>query len=66
MLREEDESTLLRESLTPVIAGSAVTYPADYQPFYERYGEQQVATGRYKVVIRYGEHMLPLARALQG
>jgi hypothetical protein len=66
MLREEDKSTLSREYLTPVVAGLAVTYPADYQPFYERYGEQQVAAGRYKVVIRYGEHLLPIARGLQG
>jgi hypothetical protein len=66
MLGEQDESTLSREYLTPVAAGSAVNYAAGYQPFYERYGEQQVAAGRYRVVIRYGEHILPIARALEG
>ncbi len=33
-------------------------------PFYETYGEQQCAAGRYAHVIRYGEHFLPMARAV--
>ena len=33
-------------------------------PFYERYGEQQVAQGYYDWVIRYREHLYPLALAL--
>ena len=33
-------------------------------PFYERYGERQVAAGVYSRVIRYGEHMRPIADAL--
>jgi len=33
-------------------------------PFYERYGEKQVATGYYERVIRYREHVVPLAEAL--
>lgn len=33
-------------------------------PFYERYGEKQVAAGLYDRVIRYREHMLPVAQAL--
>ena len=33
-------------------------------PFYEEYGERQVAAGHYKRVLRYREHMLPLAAAL--
>jgi len=33
-------------------------------PFYEQYGENQVAAGFYDRVIRYREHVLPLARAL--
>jgi hypothetical protein len=35
-------------------------------PFYERVGERQVAAGHYGQVIRYKEHMLPLAQALSG
>jgi hypothetical protein len=33
-------------------------------PYYEIYGEQQVAAGHYKQVLRYREHILPLAHAL--
>jgi hypothetical protein len=36
------------------------------KPFYETYGERQVAAGRYESVLRFTEHMLPLARALNG
>ena len=35
-------------------------------PFYERYGESRVAMGYYQNVIRYREHMLPLAQALES
>lgn len=34
-------------------------------PFYERYGELRVADGVYHNVIRYREHMVPLAEALR-
>jgi hypothetical protein len=34
------------------------------KPFYERWGETKVAAGFYEQVIRYREHMLPLAAAL--
>lgn len=35
-------------------------------PFYELYGEKLVAAGRYEKVIRYREHMLPLAEAIRA
>ena len=35
-----------------------------HQPFYEIYGEKQVNAGLYKRVLRYREHMAPLAAAL--
>ena len=35
-------------------------------PFYEVYGQQQVLAGHYRQVIRYREHMLPLAAALEA
>lgn len=34
-------------------------------PYYEAYGEQQVAAGRYQQVIRYRDHVLPIGAALQ-
>lgn len=33
-------------------------------PFYERYGEQKVAAGVYRQVIRFREHVRPIADAL--
>jgi hypothetical protein len=36
------------------------------KPFYETYGDQQVAAGRYESVLRFTEHMLPLAKALKN
>ncbi|HEY0170199.1 MAG TPA: hypothetical protein VGB98_04035 [Pyrinomonadaceae bacterium] len=35
-------------------------------PFYEEYGERQVAAGHYERVLRYREHVLPLAAALNA
>ena len=35
-------------------------------PVYEEYGERQVKAGHYKHVLRYTEHMLPLAAALES
>lgn len=34
-------------------------------PYYEVYGEKQVAAGYYQQVIRYREHVLPIAHALR-
>lgn len=39
-------------------------FASDHKPYYEQYGEQQVSTGHYDQVIRYREHLLPLAAAL--
>ena len=33
-------------------------------PYYELYGEKQVAEGHYKTVLRYKEHIAPLAEVL--
>ncbi|MGH8058848.1 MAG: hypothetical protein ACREOH_16680, partial [Candidatus Entotheonellia bacterium] len=33
-------------------------------PFYEHYGQKQVAAGHYHRVLRYDEHIAPLAEAL--
>jgi hypothetical protein len=35
-------------------------------PYYERHGEQRVASGVYECVIRYHTHVKPLANALDG
>lgn len=55
------------EWLRPVAEGSALA-PNDNRarPFYETYGERQVQAGHYKRVLRYREHVLPLAAALDS
>jgi hypothetical protein len=53
------------ECLRPVNSHGATAF--DYQkPFYEEYGERQVRAGHYTDVLRYREHMLPLAAALDA
>ena len=42
------------------------TAPTSEPLFYELYGEKLVAAGRYEKVIRYREHMLPLAQAIRA
>lgn len=38
---------------------------ASMPPFYETHGERQVAAGRYRDVIRFREHMMPILQALR-
>ena len=38
--------------------------PPEIPPFYERFGEKRVAEGTYKEVIRYHEHLRPIAELL--
>jgi len=55
------------ECLRPVNSHSlAIRSLEDEPPYYEQYGEKQVKSGYYKQVLRYSEHMLPLARALDS
>ena len=55
------------ECLRPVnSAAHASSSLEDEPPYYELYGEKQVKSGYYKQVLRYTEHMLPLARALDS
>lgn len=46
------------------VANHPPVFAADHKPYYEQYGEQQVSSGHYSQVIRYREHLLPLAAAL--
>lgn len=55
------------EWLRPVEAHGESDKPfSGERPFYEEYGERQVAAGHYTRVLRYREHMLPLAAALNS
>ncbi len=49
------------ECLCPVEHGFD---PPEIPPFYERFGEKRVAEGTYKDVIRYREHLQPIAELL--
>ncbi len=72
-LREETDAALARfgaaafrtECLRPVRDLRQGIDALDQEPpFYERYGEQQVAAGHYDRVIRYRAHIQPLVQAL--
>jgi hypothetical protein len=72
-LREETDAALARfgsaafrtECLRPVRDVRQGLDSLDQEPpYYERYGEQQVAAGHYDRVIRYRAHIQPLVRAL--
>ena len=52
------------ECLRPV-ANHEIDFGPDDKPYYEQYGEKQVAAGHYRDVIRYRDHFLPLAAALR-
>ncbi|HKH43617.1 MAG TPA: hypothetical protein VKM72_03040 [Thermoanaerobaculia bacterium] len=53
------------ECLRPADPEADVEALVEQPPFYETYGERQVAAGRYPRVLRFREHFLPLARALR-
>lgn len=46
------------------VANLPGVFAADHKPYYEQYGEQRVSSGAYYQVIRYRDHLVPLAEAL--
>src|SRR5262249_39252215 len=52
------------ERLIPIRAAGG-SHPGS-RPYYEEYGEGLVAAGVYDQVIRYHEHLAPLAKALSS
>lgn len=63
-LGRRDPNAFRVECLRPCDNHSGYEDSTNGAPYYERYGEKQVGAGHYQQVIRYREHMLPLARAL--
>ena len=67
-LQAEVEAALMQENsfrvecLRPV--SSYRRNLCESKPFYEEYGERQVKAGHYSDVLRYRDHMLPIADAL--
>jgi hypothetical protein len=60
-----DANNFRTECLRPVNSHTATSID-NQVPFYEEYGERQVKAGHYSHVLRYNEHMLPLAAALKS
>jgi len=54
------------ERLTPVDYHLDISECSEQPPAYERWGEQRVKSGYYKTVLRFKEHVEPLARQLAG
>lgn len=66
MTSEAGGAALQLESLRPVVGALRGDGHIQEPPFYERYGEKQVAQGYYRRVIRYRGHILPLVDALEN
>lgn len=64
-IRDQGASAFKVEYLRPVGNHKVGEQFALAPPYYETYGETQVAAGHYSEVIRYRRHFLPLAHALQ-
>lgn len=64
-LERGGEEALRIECLRP--ASNRITCEGliEQPPYYELYGEKQVASGHYRKVLRYREQVLPLAEELQ-
>jgi hypothetical protein len=52
------------ECLRPVVPGAVHAVAGRAGPHYESFGRHRVAAGRYRSVIRYRDHLAPLAAAL--
>ena len=61
---EDVSPDVIRVECLRAVADKAA--PTSEPLFYELYGEKLVAAGHYEKVIRYREHMLPLAQAIRA
>lgn len=72
-MRPEIEAALTRhglqafamECLRPVVAHSLATAFEHERPHYEHFGDRRVAEGRYSEIIRYSDHVRPVAMAIE-
>ena len=64
ILESEGMQAIQTEWLLPVSNWGISTTESEI-PYYELYGEKQVAAGYYEQVLRYREHVLPIALALR-
>jgi hypothetical protein len=54
------------ECLRPAATTSQTSRFEQELPVYERHGEQRVSEGRYSEIIRYRDHVRPVARAIEA
>jgi len=64
ILKIEGIQAIQSEWLHPV-GNKGISISQTESPYYELHGEKQVAAGYYERVLRYREHVLPIARALR-
>ena len=62
-LRENSVDAFRDECLRAADGGHT---PPEIPPYYEKYGEGQVAAGYYSRALRYREHVLPIVESLQA
>ena len=53
------------ECLRPATTSVCASRFESEQPGYERYGERRVNEGRYSEIIRYRDHVRPVAMAIK-
>lgn len=63
-LARHGEEPFRIECLRPVRYGLDIGHRFAHPPYYESYGERQVAAGVYREVLRFREHLAPLAERL--
>jgi len=64
MTATHDLAAFRVECLRPVRYGLDIGHRFEHPAIYEGYGEKQVAAGLYREVIRFREHLVPLATRL--
>ncbi len=64
ILASHDRGAFRFECLRPVRYGLDIGHRFEHPCIYEQYGEKQVAAGIYREVIRFSEHIAPLAARL--
>jgi hypothetical protein len=65
-LKAVGRDPFMREVLRPAKNTEGRSWSEPEPPYYERYGEKQIAAGIYNEVIRFKEHIEPLARHIEA
>jgi len=66
LLAEGGKEAFRTEVFCERSCGPSAEVPPGWVPWYEAFGQRQVAAGRYRRVLRYAEHLVPLERRLSS